>query len=653
MKQITAYLVAISVVVTGTFVTPAAAEPDLSKFPLAKAIPSDVFHAVMGRANPERAFLDAYWEEVIEAFMQSGILTDVWDLITDSVSDEQIEAVEEIQERFGELCGKIAWSDLCAKEMVNAGRIKTGPGYMFYEGVVLGRSDKKKALANFEAIKALAQELVKLIETEAGEGMASLTESKMHHAKTVTLAFQQFGGAGASLALRDDVVIITFGGNSILSDVLARLDGTAKDRGLIATDRFQKAFADLPPAEDELGFFDAERLLTVVRQMFQMIAGEQAQMAKKVSHVQEEGEKAQAQAHGDERKQKMKLVAALLEDLSIPDYVASVQWTEGHRVFTDSVTAVRKQAQSSPILKILTSGKPVRQFERFIPQGADSFQVSSGINLLKLYEYLIGMADKHIPDAAEHIAAFKEMQEGWEIDIKKNVLAVIDGGSASASVGKDWVFLLKVTDEAKAMSLVDRLFAAVAGLLGENAPIVMPFEVDGATNFKQVSHPMMMVMMGGMQPIFGCSKGHFILGSSANIVRTCLKTADGKHPNITKSDRWRAEALAPEGAVSSIAFTDESNMARELQEGITGISMALGMAGWMAADLPAAARDALNLVPPLLAKLAPVAGKMDFYRSSASYVTYDGSKWYSRKVQNYKKPSERKKAEPAESIGSQ
>ncbi|HWL95363.1 MAG TPA: hypothetical protein VNT79_17725, partial [Phycisphaerae bacterium] len=91
------------------------AQTDLGKFPLSRIIPDDVFIAVSARANPERKFLDEYWGEVVKAFEESGVLTDVWDMIADKIPDEELDEVEGTMDRFSELCEKIEWSTLFDK----------------------------------------------------------------------------------------------------------------------------------------------------------------------------------------------------------------------------------------------------------------------------------------------------------------------------------------------------------------------------------------------------------------------------------------------------------------------------------------------------------------------------------------------------------
>ena len=45
----------------------------------------------------------------------------------------------------------------------------------------------------------------------------------------------------------------------------------------------------------------------------------------------------------------------------------------------------------------------------------------------------------------------------------------------------------------------------------------------------------------------------------------------------------------------------------------------------------------------MVSKLAPVVAKIDFYKSSASYVEFDGKTYHSRSVTHYVSPSARDK----------
>jgi len=635
MKRIAMMSLAAVLFVTGSVGTQAFAQTDMSKFPLARAIPDDAFIAVAAKQNPDRKFLDAYWAEVSQAFFNSGFLDELWDLIGDTMPANQLDVMEELREQFSDLAAQVDWGQLLEKEMIYAGRFaQLGEPGIIYEGILIGRLDKKSAKTNYKALKGLLEEICKFAVAKTGEEGLAVTESKSHGAKVATLAHADAPGVGVKLAVRGDLIFLCFGATAIFDDALDLLQDDAKGKRLIESTRFKAAIEQLPPAEDVITFFDAEGMFGTFRGFASSIGA-----AAKL-HQDKQGPGGEA----DESAVVFKAIDTLLADISIIDSVASVEWTDGYRVYSDTITTVRKGGKTSPLYKIITSGKPLKHFETFIPKEADSFSVCAGIDLAGVYDYLTGFVEENAPDGADMIATFDEMQAEWGIDIKKDVLELFTGASVGIKIGKNWAILLDVTNEKKVEAQIDRLLTTVNNMLGqENALMISSVDVGAKAEFRQISHPMMMIVGGMSPPVLGCTNGHFVLGSSARIVRKCIQTAAGKHPNITESERWLAEALAPEGKVTSVSFTDETHTAQELQEAIAGLSMGLGMVGMFAMDAPPEMRKIFSALPPLLNKLSPVAAKMNFYKSSASYSSFDGRRWYSRQVQNYKKPNERPK----------
>ncbi|MFQ5411657.1 MAG: hypothetical protein ACE5EC_05145 [Phycisphaerae bacterium] len=441
------------------------------------------------------------------------------------------------------------------------------------------------------------------------------------------------------MAARDDVIVISLVGESLMHETLALLDGTSKSKRLSGTSRFKSALSKLPAAEDTIVFFDLSGMLGSMQNMFDVLK-------KTAAHSQPE--------NGNGESDDMLVldtIGKLMDDISIFDYIASVEWTDGYRVYSDTVTPVKDGAKSSPLYKVFTSGKPTKRFERYIPKEAESFNVSSGIDLHELYSYLIDFVDKRVPGGPDLIERYAGLQEEWDLDIGKDVIDLIDGASVFYTIDKDWVLMIKVTNEKKVEEQLDRLIGFVNGLLGpEQSLDTSTVKLGKEREIRQISHPMMMMAGIVTPPVIGCVDGYLMVGTSAKMVKTCLNTADGKHPNITKSERWRREAVIPDESVISIAFTDETKFGQQMQELISGLSMGFGMfgmMGMMGGDMPPQAQQIFAEIPTILAKLGPVAGKLDFYQSSASYETFDGHAWYAHEVQNYKKPKPKEKqAEP-------
>ncbi len=634
-------------------VQPALAGTDFSKFPLTKAIPADAFVAVASRANPDRQFLDDHWAGVTKAFMDSGILQDIWDMVIDHLNDEQVEQIEVVQEQFSKLCAQVEWSKLFEKEFLHIGRFvmpmgPTGP----YEGVMLGRLDAKGAAENYQALKAILEQIVKFADAHGANGALRLVETKTEDGLTVAgLVPPGLPGPVLAVGYSKDIIAVTFGGHTLLGECMEQLSGKASKPGLTSTERFKNAFAKLPAAKDEVVFFDPSRIFGMASGMVKMFAGMAAQPAAAPQTDDDEanGEpKTAPDSDANEIARAMGGITKLLDDMSIIDCMAAVVWTDGYSVFSESVTSLKPDAKKSPLYGVLTSGGEAAQFDRFVPKEATSFSCGSGISLKKLYHYIREFVTKTVPGGDQHLAMFDRMQrEKWELDIEKDILDLFEGPMISIEMNTDWVFLLKVTSEKAAEARIQDLIARINAAMGKDGGLMItPAEVAEGVSFTQVTHPMMM-LMGGLQPVIGAAEGHLLLGSNVKAVRRCLETAQGKHANITKNKRWSREGLKPTKGqkVDSISYTDESRTAEEWQAAIGMMSMVMGFATMGMQDAPPQAQAMVQALPPILAKLAPVVGKMDFFQSSAEVKTFDGSQWITRSVQNYKPPKPATNAE--------
>jgi hypothetical protein len=660
-----------AILLSGLVSGAALAQTDFSKFPLTKAVPADVFITVAAKKNPERKFLDDYWAEVHKAFMDSGILENVWDLITDKVSDEQLDKIEGLREQFGTLCAKVDWGELFGGEMIYAGRMSpVVANGSPYEGLLIGRlGSGKKAAANCEHLKAILQEIANLVEAEGGEKSVSLGEVEIEGVKFTTFGPDVIPQL-ICLGNREDLIIVSIFNRSMLQDSLALLKGSSKAKGLIETEKFKAAFKQLPAAEDKLVFWDSSQMFDKIAEMIHSVSategGGAAAAAPKGEGVKDKKIKPKKSDRGEGRRQSAEednegeddeqapkkeghsevdmgeqMVTKLLKDVAIVEYTATVEWTDGYQVFAETITTLAPDAKSRPLYGIIAGGAPIEKFERFIPEETTDFWRSSGISFLKAYRYIIGFVEEMSPEGKQGVAEFTKMfKDELQLDLEKDILALLDGNMMTAKIGDDWILMMKVVDEKKASEMITSLLETINKKLGEqNALMLSEVSVGGKKSFTQISHPMMMMMGGLRPPVIGVAEGHLIVASSAATVTRCLETAAGKHPNITKNARWKKEALVPNsGPVDSISFTDETNKAAELQALIGGISMAVGMAGMLGQDMPPEIRSFITSATPILAKLGPVAGKMNFYQSSASYSTFDGKAWHQREVQTYKEP---------------
>jgi hypothetical protein len=646
------------VLVVAAWMSPVAhAQTDLSKFPLAKALPKDCFIAVAARGNPERKFLNEYWKQVHVALMESGILSDVWDLVMEHVEDDKLEMIEDIQSRFTKLCGEVDWEHLFSKEHVFAMRFFSPVPQAFApEGVILGRMEKGQAQENYKHFKAILDEVVKLVESQGGKGALTINEVSKDGYTLASIGPAEAPALGISVAAYKDVIAIGFGTSALLEESIGLLKGTSENKGLIQTERFKKAFSSLPPAEDKLVFFDTTNMTTKLGDFFKKIeagtrkhSGKKHVAAKKKPAAEsedkdEDGDKENAADEPDGDFNPLPMMNRIIGDITFVDFVAEVEWTDGRRVFTTSYASLLPHAEENTLTQVFTKVNAPTDFAKFIPKNATTFSCTAGFNFSGLYDYLRGIFKDEIPNGEGMLEQFDTMQNTqWGINLDKDVFQVYNGPITSVQMGSDWALLIGVSDSEKSRDQLKRLFAFVNEQLSQNQRVTLSQVDVGAKNkFTQVTHPMMM-MVGGFAPVFGVAEGNLIIGSSSKSVVTILKTAQGKLPNITKSKQFQEEALAPKGGtLDSISFTDERKFGDELQQGLGAMSMGLGIVTMMvqSQDIPPPVQNLCKAIPPILAKLGPVAGKLNFYQSSARYTTFDGKGWLTREVQNYKDPSE-------------
>lgn len=717
------------------------------------AVPDDVFVCVAGRHNPERQFLCDYWDEVISALKESGIGSDVMELIVSQLGEEQRAEVDRFKELAKKLLDGVDWDKLGGGEMVFAERmlkpVRMGKNVtMMPDMVWLLRGTEGSASKNYEGLVAILQTLIAEVNKAAGEEVLTVDTTPRPGAKVAAVNLlakvPNTPPFNLAVALHDDVIVIA-AGDKILDEVLGLLEGKSSKKSLAASKRFKQAFAKLPTAEDEMTFFDVPAFLGSFRALGDLAVagaasseskdavtnayfcdeanklaekGVEAYRQKNYEKALEYTKKAHEVASTDSRimynlacvhamlgnkndaltwlgkavdggfhapeqisnnsdlksvrddpryeaalakaaKQvaakshseadQWKKVATRLFDVpGMVDYIAAVKYTEGYTVHAEEITALVPGAADNPFYRVFGKRKPLTDFDRYLPKETVSFSVSGGIDLGELYRFLEDTLRGLGPKGEELLAKWASMQKELGLDVRKDILGWIQGDIIQLALkqpaGAAKVFMIKVADEAAAREKLDSAVAFLSTNLQQAAqtnpgmamltPRTSPVTHEKLSGFHNVAIGMM------QQPaVCGVSDGYLILGSSADAVALCLATAAGDHPNIRKNSQFMAEGVIPKGAIRSISFTDKRNFGAEIAQFIGTLSM-LGGIGAMTIPNPQLQQLITKVLGPL-GKLGSIVQKIDFYKSSAKYTTFDGKMWYTRGVTNYRSPAER------------
>lgn len=250
-------------------------------FTLARIIPHDVFLFEATRKNPERQFLDEYWQQLFDELMQSGVHEDLAELFGTSLGLDASEAqrIDELKAKFKQLLVDVDWKHLQGEENVIAERFmpiehvaRHRPVIMTASVVWVARATREDTRKNYEALVAILQAVVDEANRALGSPDLELRHSEPMHARMATLnllgALPQAPPLPLSVAMRDDLLMISLR-EDLRDDVLALMDANgsaSRPTNALADDaRFKAAFEQLPPAEDRMTYFDMQALMKPMR----------------------------------------------------------------------------------------------------------------------------------------------------------------------------------------------------------------------------------------------------------------------------------------------------------------------------------------------------------------------------------------------------
>ena len=258
--------IAITLVLTGVLWSPVRAD---DRFTLMDAVPDDVFVCFGERHNPEKAFIEGYWQEVFVALEEADVGSDVLDLIGSFLDEEQQAEFDRIKAKAVRLLDGVDWERLAGREFVFAERmpvpirvgksLNVGPPDMVW--LFRGTGDAAKDYNGLVAIlDGIAEEANKL----AGKRVLTVdkTERKKLNLATVNLLGSVKNAPPLVLSTGQyrDIVFISLG-ERMLDDVSGLLTGVGAKKAISATPRFKAAFAKLPEPEDMISYFDTQQLV--------------------------------------------------------------------------------------------------------------------------------------------------------------------------------------------------------------------------------------------------------------------------------------------------------------------------------------------------------------------------------------------------------
>ena len=591
----------------------------IDDFTLTKAIPADVFVAIHTRGHDGQAWLNKQLarltEEVEKARFDRDVKRMIKKLVQENAEDADVAKFDEQWQKVSDLLAAVEWFKLAEREYAFCMRF----GEIIPEFVSLMQPPADKAQSNFEGLAGLLKALAGLDETEFKLDSDTQGDLSTHRLSVPNAPFPMV----LTLAKYKEVIAIGFG-PTLVEQSLALLSGK-EGKTLASTPRFQDAFKKVAAPTDAAAFTDVKALLGQLRRVIDTA------MKMAEGHMPKEGEPGY-----DEAVKGKKIPGKIFDMCDIFEYAAGSRTTEGMKTTGEAITVLRDDAKSKPLYQIFYSNPPVKNPLSFVPKDASDFQVSSGVNVKAVYDTIVKMLKEDFPHGEEAISELNGLKEQG-FDIEADLISWIQGATVMSSqpgpnayAPGDWVFMLKVSDEAKCKAQLDKLVAMAEPMLSGNQGSIAPAEIPGTEGFRTVNHQMLM-MMGGVAPTFGVKSGWMMVGSNAKYIEKTLATIGGGE-NVSKNSRYEKEGLQPSGDVLSISFSDQTKLGEQL-------AAALGMLPMLKMSMPDIQKNPVaDGLIDIAARFGRVLRKLDFLNSSSSITTMDGNTVRVKTLTTYREP---------------
>src|SRR3954469_3695688 len=523
------------------------AEPKLD---IRNGIPMDAFMAMYGQHNPERDDLRGYQKEIWKTIHDEKLPQRIIGLVIDSLPAKSKESAESVSDELHTIFDRVDWSAVANSREIAYGQMTEVP--QTYHIVVLRLPSEDAA----EKIESAAIDLGTLIAKRSGGKAAGAREDvegvAVHSLSVPKIKDFPFSPAIARIG---DVIIISSSAKVERASVRSLVGGGPSK---LEDPRLQAALKTLPKAEDAVMFYDA-------RKQFGELKGIGNFIRDKVSKDDRADKKGATKAL-----RAASLVEHLLDEVSILDYAAAVKYTEGHRHFKTELLQLTSDAHEKALYKVLTSGKPFEDWQRWVPADATAFSLNTGANPHALYDFVMQTIQKELPEAQPKLEKFEALQEKWGVHIDRDILQAFSGecvsvklpaGSSSMPGGGDKVVALRCEKPERIRELIHQGFEKLAKTgYGQSQQLKLE-PAKELKGFDELSASMLMAF--GVRPVIGFHDDWMIVGTNASAAQKVLKTLSGDAPSIATTERFKKFGIEVKGPVSAISYSDIGTATRQ------------------------------------------------------------------------------------------
>jgi len=596
---------------------------------LRRAVPAEAFMAVYGKHNPERDYQKQYYQAVWDKVRETGIIEQAVKIVTDRVSPEDLEKAKSVLGELREAAAPIDGEAILNAEEYVYAQVMRVPSAQHLLAV---RLTPEAAAGSEEGIK----NLMGLVEEYSG-GVVSVESAEERGAVLTTLGVPSDMPFHPTVARLDDVLLLS------TCDQLARtcLKRLAGGEGECKFDdpRLEEALRRLPEPEDSLVFYDARQQFRTLRELG--------------AFIREKG------ADDPNAERAARFVEALCDELAVLDYEVTVEYTEGNQNRKAAYGKVLPGVQHKVVVQVFGSGEPFEKWQTWVPAGALSYSLTSGVNLHPAYERIVELLHEHVPEARPALKRFEELQAEHGVYLDRDVLQAFSGERVSVSLpaktpsllgGPDSVLALRCHKPERIRELLHSLVEHLQEVEFVKAQKLELAECEKLEGFERITA--LLLNLFGVQPVVGFRDGWMFVGSNAGAVQKVLDTRAGDGETIADTEAFERFNLPVEGPVQAIRYTNLAESTRQMARVIGQVGVVAPMIlGMMGKEADSEDLKPLQEVLRLLPGVARIVAEFDFLEAKLS-VTQDGDEpgTYLRRTVTLVRPPEEpnEPAEPAE-----
>ena len=564
---------------------------------LRRGVPDDVYLVVQGKHNPERDYQKQYYEEVWKTVQETQVLDRALKIITSRLEEEQLDQASGVIDELREATRPINFEALLnSQELIYAQQMVMAP-MPTSQHLMLVRLTPEDAASTAQGVKNLFE-----IAKKYTNGELDVATSQVGDAALITLVLPPQSPMQPTIATLGDVFAFS-SSKELLEKSLGMLTGTP-GQSKFDDPRLVAALKKLPEAEDSLVFYDGRTQFKTMRELGTFIS----QMGGGDPNVE----------------RVVKFIDMAMDELSVFDYEVTVEYTEGNLNRSASFGKLLPNTEDSTLRKMISGGQEFEKWQSWVPAGALSYSLGTGVNLHPLYERVMTVLKEDVPEAAEGLEQFEQIQQQLDLFLDRDILQSFSGEHASVSMtgamGRpESVTALRCQNPDRIKELIHRGMEALQQVKPIQAQQVKLVESQDLEGFEELSA--LTLMAFGVRPVIGFQEGWMYIGTSAAAVKKVFETQAGEGETIEETDAFKRLDVVIEGPVLSIKYANTAentrNLAKMLKQAGTMAPMFLAMAGANSEDESLKpVQEALALLPDV----ADIVAKFDFLEANITVV---------------------------------